>query len=557
MEALTISAANLDIIERNLGAVAKELTGVITNVNDVNNQVNKVEEKVESLNDEVKNLVKEIRETTIITNARQSIMYNNSQIEKKYGYYDKVRRNTESLIDAIENSNISINSLIKLKEELILNNPNYWLSNALSALISWLLNDRNNTEKELNNALKKDSKKTSLFFCLINLKLNRTSTSINWLKKYLSEQNPINLDKDFITILDLVASGSFNDEAKNIVLEKINTWFTRLNSDQTITQKQQIKWTSFIDSMQDEEIIMPQLEKYSKDVDILKNNLEITSSYNNSLIFFENITYQESSNKNIDNIISELIYDYEKNEQTYQKDNFKNRLIIECNGNREEAEKIYKKQEDLHNNEIDLLTLFSNIVIYKDSYKICSETKKIALSLMSEHITNAFEEKNKHINTNDINITINNFITKTNDGKNIEEIKKELDLYLNTIFNSEDKDLIIILLIINIIGIIGIFITLNNKVLSILLIIILIIGNIFFFSKIHFRNRLRTSEKEKEKNRISTILEKTLAETIDYTNLLNEDKIHYKELELFLNTLKTKNYVNSNNERNIMIGEKA
>ena len=56
--------------------------------NKQNNQVTKVEAQVNTLNDEVKNLVKEIRETTIITNARQTIMYNNDQIEKKYGYYE-------------------------------------------------------------------------------------------------------------------------------------------------------------------------------------------------------------------------------------------------------------------------------------------------------------------------------------------------------------------------------------------------------------------------------------------------------------------------------------
>ena len=147
MEALAISAANLDTIERNLSSVAQELTGVITNVSDVNNQVSKVESQVNTLNNEVQNLVKEIRETTVVTNARQSIMYNNSQIDKKFGYYDKVRQTTESLIDAIENSNISVNALINLNQELILHNPNYWLSNALAALSSWLLDDRENCEK--------------------------------------------------------------------------------------------------------------------------------------------------------------------------------------------------------------------------------------------------------------------------------------------------------------------------------------------------------------------------------------------------------------------------
>ena len=115
-EALAISAANLDVIEKNLGSVATELSGVINNVNDVNNQVTNVENKVDGLNNEVKNLIKEIRETTIITNAKQNIMFNNDQIDKKYGYFDKVRRNVISILDSIDNSNISKESMIKLRE---------------------------------------------------------------------------------------------------------------------------------------------------------------------------------------------------------------------------------------------------------------------------------------------------------------------------------------------------------------------------------------------------------------------------------------------------------
>lgn len=555
MEALTISAANLDIIERNLGAVAKELTGVITNVNDVNNQVNKVEEKVAILNDEVKNLVKEIKETTIITNARQNIMYNNDQIEKKYGYYDRVRRTTESLIDAIENSNISIKALVDLKQELILNNPNYWLSNALAALTSWILNDREDTEKELHNALKKDSKKTSLFFCLINLKLGRNNTSINWLNKYLSEQTPTKLDKDFLTVLDLVASGVFNDEAKEITFNKIATWFTRLNSESSLHEKQITTWINFIESKQDTEIKLPQLEIYSKDANTIKNNLAITSSYQNILNYFEQITYQETSNKKIEEILSELIYEYETKEQIYQKDNLRNKLIIECNGDREKAETLFQKQESIYNNETDLLTLLSNIVIYKDSYKISNETQKIALSLIKDYITEAFEKINKNLDKNDINITIDGFITKTNDGKNLEETKKDLDLYLTSLFNAEDKDLIVILLIINILGIIGIFITFNNKVLSTILIIILILGNIIFFSKLNQRNKLRTIETNKIKNRTSLILEKVLAETIDYLTLMKYDETYFNRLKDFLKNLNTENFIKTNNERNIKIGE--
>ena len=553
MEALAISAANLETIEKNLGAVAKELTGVITNVNDVNNQMTKVEDKVESLNDEVKNLVKEIRETTIITNARQSIMYNNAQIEKKYGYYDKVRRTTESLMDAIEHSNISINALTDLKQELILNNPNYWLSNALAALTSWLLDDKLNTEKELHNALNKDSKKTSLFFCLINLKLNRISTSINWLNKYLSEQNPTKLDKDFITVLDLVATGTFGDEAKTQVLSKINIWFERLNSEQSIHDNQIKIWKEYLDTEKESVVNMPTLEIYSPDVSRLKENLTISSIYYNVLNTLEGIVNANSSNKRVEEILSDLIYEYESKEQVYQKDNLKNNLIIQCNGNREEAERLFKKQESIHNQEADLPTLLSNIVIYSDSYKISTETRKIALTLVKKYIIESIDELNKNINRNEFDLKINDFTTKTVDGKNIEQAKKELEQYLNALFNEDDKDLILILIIVNILGIIGIFITLNNQILSTILIVILILGNIILLSKLNQRSKYRTLAKNKQRETITNILEKVLAETMDYINMLNEDFTYYNKLQLFLNNLETRNYTKSNEERNINI----
>lgn len=555
MEALTISAANLDTIERNLGAVANELSGVINNVSSVNTQVNKVEEQVATLNDEVKNLVKEIRETTIITNARQSIMYNNAEIEKKYGYYDKVRRTTESLMDAIENSNISIASLINLKEELILRNPNYWLANALASLTSWVLNDRENTEKELNNALKKDVKKTSLFFCFINHKLGRTTTSINWLKKYLSEEDPTNLDRDFITIIDLVTTGSFGNEAKKIVLDKVDVWFNRINSDSQIHAKQLSFWEEYISSKEESDIRMPYLEIYTPDISILKNNLTISSSYLNVLSELESITYSNKSNKKINEVLNNLIYEYETNEQKYQLDNLKNNLIISCNGNREEAERLFKKEQSVYEEETDLLTLLSNIIIYKELYKVSSETQKLALALMKNYIINVYEAKNKKIDNNTFNIVIGEFTTTTTDGTNGNEIKSEINTYINNKFNSEDKDLIITLLIINIVGIIGIFITLNNKILSTILILIIIVGNIILFYKLNKRNALRNLEKNKMKTSLWNSTEKVLAETIDYKNMQKEDEQHYYELINFLSNLKADNYINSNNERNINIGE--
>ena len=555
MEALAISAANLDTIERNLNSVAKELTGVITNVSDVNREVSKVESQVNTLNNEVKNLVKEIRETTIITNARQSIMYNNSQIEKKYGYYDKVRRTTESLLDAIDNSNISATALKNLNQDLILNNPNYWLSNALAALSSFVLDDKENCEKELHNALKKDESKTSLFFCLINDKLGRTSTAINWLNKYLSIQNPKKLDNDFITVLDLIATGSFGDTAKTVVIDKINTWFQRLSSEKELLDNELNTWVTFVKDNQDTDIRMPNLEPATPDIARIKNNLAITSSYNNILNKLQSITNQDNSKKSKEEILSNLIYEYEGAENQYQKDNFYNNLIIQCNGNREEADQLFKKQSSIFAEETNILNLLSNIIINKDTYKVSNETQKIAIGFMKNYILKAIEITEQEVNNNEFKITIDGFTTKTVDGKNREEINHELNHYINNYFPDTDKNIIIPLIVINIIGIIGLCITLNNKTLSTILIIIIILGNIILFTKLNKQTKLRNESKIKLKNEINNSLERILAETIDYKNLQNEDEIKRNELLIFLNNIRPENYMNSNNERNIIIGE--
>ena len=104
MEAVAISQANLNTIAQNMETVAKELNGVINNINDVNNKMNNMDSKILGLNNDVNSIIEEIRSNTIINNARQSIMYNNNIIEKKYGYYDNLRRNIESMLERLDNN---------------------------------------------------------------------------------------------------------------------------------------------------------------------------------------------------------------------------------------------------------------------------------------------------------------------------------------------------------------------------------------------------------------------------------------------------------------------
>lgn len=553
MEALTISAANLNIIEDNLGEVAKELNGVISNVNYMNSHVTEVETKVESLNNEIQNMMKEIRENTIITNARQSIMYNNQIIDKKFGYYDNVRRITLSLLDAVKYSTIEIKTIRKLREDILLNNPNYWLTNALASLAAWVLNDRENTYKELNNALRLNQEKTALFFTLINLKLNRTQTSINWLNKYLSLQNPTKLNKDFVSILDLVSSGIFGDEQKTIVLNKIRNWQHDLESNKTIKDKQKTTWIDYIIENESCNTTFHYLPGATKDYNALIDNLYTTSSYESVLSKLTAINSIPTSNKKVDDILKSLIYEYEEQEQIYQEDNFRNKLLIECNGDKEEADKLYKKQKGIYSNDQDIISLLTNIAIYPERFEISNETQKIAISLVKNELLNAYREVNGCVKTNEIEINIGEFNTKSLDGKNFKDVLIDLDTYLNNKHNTEDKSLLILLIFIDIVGLLSIFLTINFPIINILLVIVLIVANIILFRNINNKAKLKKAEKNREKELMVIALTKIFAEITNYHNQLIEQQSKFKQLETYLNNVRTEDYINSNNERNIIV----
>jgi len=551
-----ISAANLDAIEDNLHYVADELSGVITNVNTVNQQINGIEENISSLNDKISDLVKNISETTIVNNAKQSIMYNNEQIEKKYGYFDIVRRRTESLLSAIDSSNISKTSLLKMKEDLLLNNPNYWLANALAALLSWIIDDKENTYKELKNAMSKNRGKTCIFFCLLNLKWGRNNVAINWLNSYLDNEDPTNLSSDFVTVLDLVSNNEFGNIGKKIIIDKINIWFNRISNNLNIETQEINKWKSHIESMEDDCINLHYLDDLSKETDILKNNLKITSSYKNILSELKYIVEKKSTNKTLDDIITSLIYDYEDEEQVFQEDNFKNRLIIENNGDYDKALEIYEKEKYVYEANVNILHLLNNIVIYNNQYKVNDVTRKLALSLIKSNIVSAYEQINNDINRNCYHIGVDDFIIEINDDVSNKYIETKTNEYIDTKFKINNKVEYIILIIANLLIFISIMFLRKIVWLVPILFVSLLFFDIYYsYKKIYKKNKLFAEQKNNVKKELFQVLERGLAESIDYKKLLKENEEHYNELKLFLDSINTKNYIKSSNERNIDIDE--
>ena len=267
------------------------------------------------------------------------------------------------------------------------------------------------------------------------------------------------------------------------------------------------------------------------------------------------ILRNDYSNKSIDDILEDLVYEYESSENVFQKDNLLNRLIIDSNGDREKAMELYHKQESIYDNKTDLLTLFTNIVLYSENYKVSNETKKIALAYVKNYILEALSRVHNRITIHDYQVRINEFVSSTKDGTNLDAINKEIDSYLSSQFDVEDKDLLVILIIINILGIIGIFFTLSNTLLCALIVFILIIGNLVFFTKLSRRNKVRKYEKDKMGTFLYNAADLVLAEIYNCSVELNNQEKCYESLVTSISNMNVQNYLNSNGERNIDVGD--
>ena len=133
--------------------------------------------------------------------------------------------------------------------------------------------------------------------------------------------------------------------------------------------------------------------------------------------------------------------------------------------------------------------------------------------------------------------------------------ESKINSYLDNKIKSQTKNIITYFGIINIICILLMFITFSNRLICLIVLSFLLITDIYFIYKIvQEKNNIKII-KQNKKNDINIALEKGFAEITDYNNILNENKKYYEDIKLFLNNMDVTNYIKSNNERNIIVGE--
>lgn len=547
------------------------LDTVNKNMNEMENKLGKVTGEFNALQDEMKRVILDTKNNGLILNAKQSIMMLQNEYDSKYKYRDNIRRRVNGLIQSVDINSVKKTTIETIGEESIINNPDYWLSPALLALCSWYSDNKEIAYNSLQEALSRDAEMTSLLFCFIHLRAGRVNTAIKWLNKYLGMQSPSSIDKKIVIVMDAMANGVFPNEMQDICLSKFNEWLLSLNGFGNIRDKIVNRWEDYFNKV----IVNSNangfnyIDKYVKDKNLLLsfyNRINSNNLSNNRVndILKKQVDKNTTSTKKIDKLLNMLIFDYDNEEQEIKNNIYKNKCIIDCNGDTEKANAMYLANISMIDRYNDFYSHLTNLVIDENDPNINYNTIKLSISLLKDFIVAGYRrtvkfDEIKKIKT--INIKMGNFNVTTYNGSNQNELVNELMKFLDKEFYNDIHNVKLINyfnIIVTVAGLISIFLCL--KYFIVVLIIILCIGTynaITIFGN-YKKRKVEIDKIDTIKNAQKKLLLNVITEIVDYWFDINSKEEEYNNLINCFSTLNPNDYFIKSiddNHRNIIKGD--
>lgn len=538
----------------NVDAVSGKVDAVSGKVANVDNKVNAVSSELSALSEEFRLFANELKRSVNLTDAKQSVVMLEQKLKKEFGSYEEVRKHTVGILQAADIGVVKKETIENVAEEMMLSTPRYWLAPALIALSAWLSDNKELADKALKEAIKRDDEKTSLLFCLISRRAGKLDASLVWLERYFSMQDPEKMERRIIVVLDAFACGLFGGDENGICSLKIKQWLDELSSKAGFADKQRQQWENAIlekkVSINEDEF--PILKQYSATWDKLKEALEIAETHEQIYNYFSNIFNTPVGNvasvsSKIDDILDNLVNNYDTEELPLRIQLRKNKLIIEENGDINRATKRFDLEAKGYEKYEDFSQHLTNAALAPESTGALVSTQKLAIALSKQWILDAYEDLIAKSRAKvPIEIDIDDWHGKTRDGVDAEELSNSLNCYIEKLKEEQLSKLKWPNGTVAAMGIIGGIIAIATIKATIIppIAIALTVCGILFNKKSTKKNKDKViTDFENYKQTSQKILNGFLAEVVDYRRLYSEkDKESEKALDL-LKELSPEQYI--------------
>nr|WP_202499570.1 hypothetical protein [Streptomyces sp. SID5476] len=328
---------------RTLGGQIEQVDGEVRDVKAVQAQT---KDRLEVLYDKFLEFVGRTERIAAAQRAEVRIVRINDELEHGYGHHKVVRRTATGILQAFDTGLVQEETVRQVSEELMIQTPRYWLAPALVGLAAWAGDDEALCARAVEEAFRRSTSKTSLFYALILRRQGRQEASVRWLRHYLEEQDPRALGREFQVILECVSQGAFGPPGRQLLARTLEEWRQRLLDDDTVRAAQAGRWRQEIDSLRAPSATddFPRLAEVCPQWPALDDVLARARAHEALLNRFRTLMEGEilpahNLEDTVDDILDNLVRNSDEEELPLQRALMLNEAIVRHEGDEEAARK--------------------------------------------------------------------------------------------------------------------------------------------------------------------------------------------------------------------------
>ena len=396
----TIRAADLSYIHRSLSSLEDDIQTVSQEVSAVGQEVYTARTELAELAASFARFVAADLQAKAFARAQTRQIRVRQEIEKRFGYYDEVRRHVSGILQAADVHIVRQETITAATESLMLSAPRYWLAPALVALANWLGDHKAVADRAVAEAGRRDDEKTSLFFALVGRRIGRFGATRVWMDRYLGLQDPTRLDRQTVVLVDALANGVFGPEVRAHCAQRIETWVEELAGRAGFVDEQRRQWSEALHSKipgGDNAARYPHLARYSPtwpDLNIALNRAKLHGVVHEyfRLIFEGPVPPAPNLAAAVDELLDKLVGNFDDEELPLRREDELCALIIEEEGDTDAAQSRCALTRVALDEQVSFTQLLTNAAMHPETSHASRATQRFAVALSRQWIKDAHED---------------------------------------------------------------------------------------------------------------------------------------------------------------------
>lgn len=436
-------------IRSELGALAASASAnsanLINTSNNARNAMDNSRNTINYSNEQLKktfNVQLQIKEMYFIfkdvETANKKIRMLNNKLYFDYKNQAMVRKIVRAFVDNLDLKLISDERIYKALEKEFLQAPDYWLAYVLLSIMYWENDNKKKADQCLEEALKRNSKSTAIFFMLFYLKLSRVDVALNWFNYYKELDKTGSDNSTFLMFVSSLPNRIHDQEFKTkvgeVLAEYIEEEVDKCSEETDTNNIISIIYNYFLQIGHPESLKYPALSQYTAEKQTLANVLSKAKNNQKILNFMEELNKVHLNERNIylnkyidelisipseaeQKIIDEIHYNEEIIATMEPLKKLDDNTIFKSNDFRKLAKENYERKVTHDESKLNVINEIINWVYVNKNNEINSLTKWNLFSLTQPYTKKAYASyKNSYQNIypRSLHIVVNDFQTTTN-----------------------------------------------------------------------------------------------------------------------------------------------